>query len=109
MQEGKKQIAIIPQDRMVARRVRALLERADIAVSDETGWKLSTTRAAAVLAAWLELVASNAQTIALLDFLKSPFLFPDAETEAQQRMSIEKALVKEGVTGGWKEIKVGFN
>jgi ATP-dependent helicase/nuclease subunit B len=32
MQEGKKQIAIIPQDRMVARRVRALLERADIAV-----------------------------------------------------------------------------
>jgi ATP-dependent helicase/nuclease subunit B len=105
MQEGKKQIAIIPQDRMVARRVRALLERADIAVSDETGWKLSTTRAAAVLAAWLELVASNAQTIALLDFLKSPFLFPDAETEAQQRMSIEKALVKEGVTGGWKEIR----
>ena len=105
MQEGKKQIAIIPQDRMVARRVRALLERADIAVSDETGWKLSTTRAAAVLASWLELVASNAQTLALLDFLKSPFLFPDAETEAQQRMSIEKALVKEGITGGWKEIK----
>ena len=105
MQEGKKQIAIIPQDRMVARRVRALLERADIAVSDETGWKLSTTRAAAVLASWLELVASNAQTLALLDFLKSPFLFSDPETEAQQRMSIEKALVKEGITGGWKEIK----
>jgi ATP-dependent helicase/nuclease subunit B len=105
MQEGKKQIAIIPQDRMVARRVRALLERADIAVSDETGWKLSTTRAAAVLASWLELVASNAQTLALLDFLKSPFLFPDPETEAQQRMSIETALVKEGITGGWKEIK----
>jgi ATP-dependent helicase/nuclease subunit B len=105
MQEGKKQIAIIPQDRMVARRVRALLERADIAVSDETGWKLSTTRAAAVLASWLELVASNAQTLALLDFLKSPFLFPDPEIEAQQRMSIEKALVKEGITGGWKEIK----
>ena len=105
MQEGKKQIAIIPQDRMVARRVRALLERADIAVSDETGWKLSTTRAAAVLASWLELVASNAQTLALLDFLKSPFLFPDPETEAQQLMSIEKALVKESITGGWKEIK----
>ena len=105
MQEGKTQIAIIPQDRMVARRVRALLERAGIAVSDETGWKLSTTRAAAVLAAWLELVASNAQTVALLDFLKSPFLFPDAHTEAQQRMSIEKALVKEGITGGWREIR----
>ncbi len=105
IQEGKTQIALIPQDRMVARRVRALLERADIAVSDETGWKLSTTRAAAVLAAWLELVASNAQTLALLDFLKSPFLFSDADTEALQRMSIEKALVKEGVTGGWKEIR----
>ena len=108
IQEGKTQIALVPQDRMVARRVRALLERADITVSDETGWKLSTTRAAAVLAAWLELVASNAQTLALLDFLKSPFLFPDAETEALQRMSIEKALVKEGVTGGWKEIRAAF-
>lgn len=104
MQEGKKQIAIIPQDRMVARRVRALLERAQIAVSDETGWKLSTTRAAAVLASWLELVTSNAQTHALLDFLKSPFLFPDAETEEQQRMTIEKTLVKHSITGGWKEI-----
>ncbi len=108
IQEGKTQIALVPQDRMVARRVRALLERADITVSDETGWKLSTTRAAAVLAAWLELVASNAQTLALLDFLKSPFLFPDAETEALQRMSIEKALVKEGVTGGWKEIRAAL-
>lgn len=102
--QGKTQIAIVPQDRMVARRVRALLERAQIAVSDETGWKLSTTRAAAVLAAWLELVASNAQTVALLDFLKSPFLFPDAETEEQQRMTIEKTLVKYGIAGGWKEV-----
>lgn len=105
IEEGKTQIAIIPQDRMVARRVRALLERADIAVSDETGWKLSTTRAAAVLASWLELVTSNAQTNTLLDFLKSPFLFSDAATEELQRMSIEKALVKDGVTGGWKEIR----
>ncbi|MEQ1813111.1 MAG: hypothetical protein ABL860_01480, partial [Candidatus Nitrotoga sp.] len=35
---GKKCIAIVAQDRLVARRVRALLERAEILVCDETGW-----------------------------------------------------------------------
>ncbi len=102
--EGKTQIAIVPQDRMVARRVRALLERAQIVVADETGWKLSTTRAAAVLAAWLELVASNAQTSALLEFLKSPFLFQDPQLEEQQRMRIERALVQAKVLGGWSDV-----
>ena len=106
LQEGKTQIAIVPQDRMVARRVRALLERAQIVVADETGWKLSTTRAAAVLAAWLELVASNAQTAALLEFLKSPFLFQDLLLEEQQRMSIERALVKAKVLGGWADVSM---
>ena len=102
--EGKTRIAIVPQDRMVARRVRALLERAQIVVADETGWKLSTTRAAAVLVAWLELVASNAQTGALLEFLKSPFLFSDDQELKSQQMTIERALVKAKVLGGWNEV-----
>ena len=106
--EGKTQIAIVPQDRMVARRVRALLERAQIVVADETGWKLSTTRAAAVLVAWLELVASNAQTAALLEFLKSPFLFQDPQLEERQRMNIECALVKAKVMGGWSDVSAAL-
>ena len=68
LQQGRQKILIVPQDRVVARRVRALLERALVVVSDETGWKLSTTRAAAVLDSWLDLVASPGRAAELLDF-----------------------------------------
>ncbi len=106
LKEGRLRIAIIPQDRVVARRVRALLERAQVVVSDETGWKLSTTRAAAVLHAWLALAASGGEVAALLDFLKSPFLFADDDAEAAenataQRAAIEQALLAAAVTAGW--------
>ncbi len=105
LMQGKTRLLIVPQDRVVARRVRALLERAEVFVSDETGWKLSTTRAAAVLASWLDLVATRGRPAALLDFIKSPFLFNDSVIEAQQRSEIEKALTTQAVTVGWAGIK----
>lgn len=101
---GKTKIAIVAQDRVVARRMRALLERARIGVSDETGWKLSTTRAAAALAAWFEVVSAQAETIAVLDFLKSPFVFADVEDRAEHVMVIELALRRDNVGGGWNRI-----
>lgn len=99
--QGKERIAIVAQDRVVARRIRALLERAQIHVADETGWKLSTTRAAAAIAAWLELVASRAETVNLLDFLKSPFVFDDVAEKADLVMAAEIALHRDNVLGGW--------
>ena len=105
LQEGKNRILIVPQDRVVARRVRALLERARVFVSDETGWKLSTTRAAAVLASWLDLVTTRGRPAALLDFIKSPFLFNDSAQEAQQRLEIERALTTKAVATGWDGIR----
>jgi len=48
LRRGERPVALIAQDRVLVRRVRALLERAHADVVDETGWKLSTTRAAAV-------------------------------------------------------------
>ncbi len=116
LQDGKQKIAVIAQDRIVARRIRALLERAEIFVSDETGWKLSTTRAAAALAAWFEVVASRADTLALLDFLKSPYLSLDSilaqATDADEIsnikadcvMNIELALRNANVLGGWEAV-----
>ncbi|HJW54596.1 MAG TPA: PD-(D/E)XK nuclease family protein, partial [Burkholderiaceae bacterium] len=101
---GKSSIAIIPQDRVVARRIRALLERARIAVSDETGWKLSTTRAAAAIAAWLDVVAARAETRTLLDLLKSPFMFGDIAEKSTLVMAIEAALRSANVSGGWDAI-----
>ena len=101
---GKKRIALVPQDRVVARRLRALLERADIVVSDETGWKLSTTRAAAVIHAWMELVSAGGEIAPLLDFLKSPFVRHPALDEPGSRHALERALVKLGHSGNWSSV-----
>jgi ATP-dependent helicase/nuclease subunit B len=101
LQSGKSQIAIVAQDRAVARRIRALLERAKVFVTDETGWKLSTTRAAAAIVAWFDVIAARAETIALLDFLKSPYLFSRHADKAAQIMTIELALRRANVLGGW--------
>jgi ATP-dependent helicase/nuclease subunit B len=99
---GKTRLAIIAQDRVVARRIRALLERADVFVADETGWKLSTTRAAAALAAWFDVVTARADTVALLDLLKSPFVLAETPDKAACVMTIELALRRANVSGGWR-------
>jgi len=101
---GKTHIAIVAQDRAVARRIRALLERAQVYVADETGWKLSTTRAAAAIMAWFEVVAARAETTALLDLLKSPYLFADAADKSFQVMAIEIALRNANVLGEWNAV-----
>ncbi len=99
---GKSALAIVAQDRVVARRIRALLERAEVGVADETGWKLSTSRAAAALAAWFEVVLSRADTSALLDLLKSPYLFAEVPDKPSLVMHIEAALRRANVPGGWE-------
>ncbi len=101
---GRQRIAVIPQDRVVARRLRALLERAQVVVSDETGWKLSTTRAAAVLHAWIELAGSGGDVHRLLDFLKSPFIVHAALDDPLQRAAMESALAGGGATAGWEAL-----
>lgn len=104
LQAGRQRIAIVAQDRVVARRMRALLERAQVAVADETGWKLSTTRAASALIAWLELIAARAETVALLDFLKSPFVFADVPDKSEWVMASEVTLRRANVPGEWTAV-----
>ncbi|MCP2936547.1 hypothetical protein NK983_28080, partial [Salmonella enterica subsp. enterica serovar Typhimurium] len=57
--EGRRRIALVASDREAARRTRALLERRQVLLADETGWKLSTTRAAATVDAFLQCLASD--------------------------------------------------
>lgn len=76
--EGKRDISIVTEDRRLARRVRALLERAGLTLQDHAGWALSTTRAAATLERWLETVEGDFAQQPLLDLLKSPFMFTAA-------------------------------
>ncbi len=72
--QGKTAIAVVVQDRLVARRARALLERVEVLVQDETGWTLSTTSASTVLMRWLDNLDSQFHFQDLLDLLKSPFI-----------------------------------
>jgi ATP-dependent helicase/nuclease subunit B len=102
---GKSNVGIIAQDRVVARRIRALLERAGIYVADETGWKLSTTRAAAAVMGWFDVIAARAETLALLNFLKSPFLSPDQKEKPAHVMAVELLLRRANVLGGWEEAR----
>ncbi|MEJ2061311.1 MAG: DNA helicase, partial [Gammaproteobacteria bacterium] len=76
LNEGKQHIGIVTDDRRLARRVRALLERAGLVLSDSAGWLLSTTSAAATLERWLECIEQDFSWQPLMDVLKSPFVFP---------------------------------
>lgn len=79
--EGVRNIGIVTENRRLARRVRALLERSGIQLQDAAGWALSTTSAAATLERWLQTVEEDFAYQPLLDLLKSPFLLPDWDAE----------------------------
>ena len=64
-------VALIAQDRLLVRRIRALLGRRGVPLRDETGWTLSTTRAGASVALLLRAAAATATVDEVLDALKS--------------------------------------
>ena len=102
LQAGKQSIAIVAQDRLVARRMRALLERAEVLVADESGWTFATMAVSTVLDRWLTALQSDFYHHDLLDLLKSPYIF--ADMTASERKSavyqLEQLLRKQGVVAG---------
>jgi ATP-dependent helicase/nuclease subunit B len=96
---GKTRIAVVVQDRMVARRARALLERAEVLVEDETGWTFSTIAASTAVMRWLEVLSSRFYYQELLDFLKSPFVFADWAPARRKHAvyELERLVRKHGV------------
>lgn len=68
---GHRPVALISQDRLLTRRVRALLARQHVPIVDETGWKLSTTRAGAMVGSLLRAANPRATADDWLDWLKS--------------------------------------
>ena len=93
LQRGVQPVALIAHDRELVRRVRALLDRARVPVADETGWRLSTTRAGAAISAWLAATLDpRADADSLLDALKSaPGGWPGVD-------ELEHALRRAGTT-----------
>ena len=81
---GRMPVALVAQDRVLTRRVCALLNECGVAMRDETGWKLSTTRAAAALMSLLRALAWDVSTDAVLDWLKhAPAFDPRAVMQAE--------------------------
>lgn len=82
--QGRRPVALIAQDRLLTRRVGAMLGERGIAMRDETGWKLSTTRAAASLMSLLRAMPWDASTDAVLDWLKNAPAFAAAAVAAAE-------------------------
>jgi ATP-dependent helicase/nuclease subunit B len=100
--EDRQPVAVITEDRRLARRVRALLEAAQIELEDSGGWALSTTSAAATVERWLEALEEDFACGPLLDVLKSPFVcLSDRDSHlAQVRRLEQDIIVHENVTRG---------
>ncbi len=92
LQKGRCPVALIAQDRVLTRRLSAILAGRGIALRDETGWKLSTTRAAATLMSLLRAMPRLASADAVLDWLKNAPAF-----DASQVTLLEIELRREGV------------
>lgn len=68
---GRAPLALVAQDRVLVRRIRALLERQAVPLLDETGWTLATTPPAAQLMALLRAAAPQGSLDEWLAFLKT--------------------------------------
>ena len=121
--DGKTNIALVAQDRLVARRARALLARLgpSLKIQDETGWKLSTTRAAAALNSWLELLRAPPEgpsAADLLEFLQNPFFdlgtclksnsARDAESLNGLVAQLEDILIASQAKSGWETFHIAI-
>src|SRR5512133_150200 len=91
---GHSPVALVAQDRVLTRRVRAMMEERGVAVRDETGWTLSTTRAAAALMSLLRVCAWDASTDAVLDWLKNAPVF-EPQLVMQAEASWRRGAVRE--------------
>ncbi len=100
--EGKRSIAIIAQDRLTARRARALLERDNILIADESGWTLSTTTASSMVMGWLELIAADFHYRNLLALIRSPFMLATLSQPERAALigELESVQVAAGYSGG---------
>ncbi len=92
--QGCLPVALVAQDRVLTRRVRAMLANKGVAVRDETGWKLSTTRSAAALMSLLRAATWDASTDAMLDWLKNAPVFNTAAVTAAE-IELRKTGVRE--------------
>jgi ATP-dependent helicase/nuclease subunit B len=89
--EDRAPVALVATDRALTRRISAQLSAQGVVTHDETGWKLSTTRAAATLMSALRACAHDAASDQVLEWLKS-----GADGDAPTVQLLEARLRREG-------------
>lgn len=87
--EGCQPVALVATDRLLTRRIGALLHGAGVAVRDETGWKLSTTHAAAQLMSLLRAASPRAPMDDVLDLLKQASRWPEESVLLLEQLARE--------------------
>jgi ATP-dependent helicase/nuclease subunit B len=89
--EDRAPVALVATDRALTRRISAQLSAQGVVTHDETGWKLSTTRAAATLMSALRACAHDAASDQVLEWLKS-----GVDGDAPTVQLLEARLRREG-------------
>ncbi len=98
--QGQVPVALAATDRVLTRRIRAMLDLQGVAIRDETGWKLSTTRAAAQVMGCLRASRWDASSDAVLDWLKNaPAFDPQAVAALERRLRRAALSQWRAVTG----------
>lgn len=94
--QGISDVGFVTHDRKLARRVRALLERANLALRDTAGWALSTTSVATALIRWIQCIDQDFAYGPLLDLLKSPFVTLGFERPALDQLiaCLERDIIR---------------
>lgn len=82
---GHTPVALVAQDRVLTRRISAFLQGAGLPLRDETGWRLSTSHAAARLMAVLRACSPGASTDEVLDALKHMPCWPATRVDTLER------------------------
>lgn len=103
---GRTPVALVATDRVLTRRVRAMLGGQGVAIRDESGWTLSTTRAAAHVMGALRACRWDASSDTVLDWLKNAPAFAQGQV-----LLLEKTLRKDGIQRwrAWSAAEAGAN
>lgn len=100
---GARELRIVAADLWVARRLRALLERAGVQVDDCIGWRLSTTVAASAVVRWLDVATTGAPHAAVTAWMASPHVFPQAD-KGPLLAWIDQATARGSWLAGWEAL-----
>ena len=104
--EEKFPIGIVSNDRLLTRRIRAVLEDAGICADDLGGWALSTTSAATTIEVLLDAIETSFGKDHLMDLLTNPFLadqhhdsaYLDQVQRVRQLLKQSRSVMRGGIS-----------